>query len=342
MSVKPRRANKSNPINNKIIEPLKDDAFVAGPGQMATPLTRPIVNGVKMSNRKKRKHADSQSDYQSLDEMLVDPNVSLEMNYGTSLGPINGSNIPSTGNLVNVLVQGLQSQNEGMIGTVLDRCDSNLIRETIHSLPNEMVEELLKRLHKLFYQKGDRLIHYYNWLRTLLQEKLSVILLSKSAQQELTSLKQLFATRCDIFDRMCALRGRLSLISSLMEPTSKDGHKSGKSATINYQESSSEDEDNEDDDDDRNASDGDSEDKDLERIVVMDLSDTNNSEEDDDDDDDDDEDDDDDDDDDDGDIADEEDEDEDENKISIGKRKNISYEEEMTDGEENDEEFESA
>ena len=36
-SQKLRRIDKTNSINNKIIEPLKDGAFVIGPGQMATP-----------------------------------------------------------------------------------------------------------------------------------------------------------------------------------------------------------------------------------------------------------------------------------------------------------------
>ncbi|XP_053214039.1 WD repeat-containing protein 43-like [Panonychus citri] len=272
-SQKLRRVDKSNSINNKIIDPLKDGAFVIGPGQMATPLTKQIANGVKLSSRKKRKHTDSQSDYQSLDEMLTDPNLSI--NYGNTDGILNGDS-PSTGNLVNTLVQGLQSQNEVMVSTVLDRKDFSIIRDTVHNLPNEMVEEFLKKLHKLFFIKGDRIIHYYNWLTALLQEKLSVILMSQSAQQELTSLKHLFSTRCDIFDRMCALKGRLSLISSLMEPDHKDKELSSKNTAINYQESSSEEDEEEEDD---NSSEHDS-DRDLERIVVMDLSDQeNNSEE---------------------------------------------------------------
>ncbi|XP_074595420.1 WD repeat-containing protein 43-like [Brevipalpus obovatus] len=279
MSFKGRRKNKTNSVNNKIIEPLQNDAQILGPGQMAH-LTRPIVNGVKLRGPRKRKHVDSQSDGLSLDEMMTEneKRPHLDLNFESDDGAAtlakskDSSEIPKTDSLCHILVQGLQSQNERMIQTALQRSDPTLIRNTINSLPNDMIEPMLTHLHKFFFYKGEKNRTFIQWLEQLMRIKLSIIITTPSIQQQLASIRELLLARCEIYERVYMLKGKLNLITDQIDKNSSDkGNNSG--AKIVYNESSSEDEESSDDKNDNKGSEIDSDMDELEKMNLMELSD---------------------------------------------------------------------
>lgn len=149
-----------------------------------------MVNNAKLKGARKRKHTDSQSEGLSLDEMMADSERKANLNYETDdAAATNSANktneIPKSDNLNHILVQGLNSQNDNMIHTALQRSDPTLIRNTIIALPNDMIESLLNHLHKFLFNKGEKNRTYILWLETLLRLKLSIII-------SVSRLKQIF------------------------------------------------------------------------------------------------------------------------------------------------------
>lgn len=141
-----------------------------------------MVNG-RLKNTRKRKHTDSQSEGLSLDEMMPDSdkrsnlNTNSETDDATIPNSTNKtSEIPKSDSLNHILTQGLNSQNDNMIHTALQRSEPNIIRNTILALSNEMIEPLLDYLHKFLFNKGEKNRTYILWLETLLRLKLSIII----------------------------------------------------------------------------------------------------------------------------------------------------------------------
>lgn len=156
-----RKANASiiDHVNNKIAEPLQPkDAKIVGPAQLAP--VRPSD-----SSKSPKKVTETPTPAKKL--------KGLE----TSLSNIEftGSVPPKADSVVQLLVQGLASDDRRMLDTALHRDDEILIRNTINKLPLEFVPKLLGELQKSLFHKGDNTV-YMRWLETLFQNKLSFIL----------------------------------------------------------------------------------------------------------------------------------------------------------------------
>lgn len=106
----------------------------------------------------------------------VNLNINSEPEEGQPNATKKANEIPKSDSLNHILVQGLNSQNDNMIHTALQRSDLNIIRNTIIALPNDMIEPLLNYLHKFLFNKGEKNRTYILWLETLLRLKLSIII----------------------------------------------------------------------------------------------------------------------------------------------------------------------
>ncbi|RWS27075.1 WD repeat-containing protein 43-like protein [Leptotrombidium deliense] len=228
----------------KVTEPkTSKGAKVLGPAQMNP--AKPVLDSSTGSPRKPSHNKNTELNL-PLNERLK----ALEPE--TINGDKEMSETPRADNFVHLLMQGLQSKDRRMLDTVLSRGDVNIITNTVKKLPIEYLSSLLSELQHRLYYKGDANLVYLSWLETLLQTKLSIILTLPNIDSQLMPLLELLNIRCDIFDRVYKLKGRLNLmLSQITTETHEDTTK--KEALLKYQDSSTEDEsdkeDGEDEDD---------------------------------------------------------------------------------------------
>ncbi|RWS02222.1 WD repeat-containing protein 43-like protein [Dinothrombium tinctorium] len=223
----------------KVTEPkTSSDVKIMGPAQMNP--VKPMLSPTKLTkSTKNTNHLNENNELSlSLDERLKTVEPTDQLTEYLSSEP------PRADNFVHLLMQGLQSKDRRMLSTVLQRGDINLIKNTIKRLPMEYLSSLLEELQRHLYYKGDINFVYLKWLEALLQTKLSLILTLPNIHQQLVPILELLNIRCDIFDRMYKLRGRLNLmLSQIGEET--DNNDVSKEPLLKYEESSSDEEEEE-------------------------------------------------------------------------------------------------
>lgn len=78
--------------------------------------------------------------------------------------------------LVNVLIQGLQSNDIKMLSTVLSMNKDEILKNTIKKLPTEHVPAFLTVLEKGLCQNGEHHSNYLRWISSLLRHKISFLM----------------------------------------------------------------------------------------------------------------------------------------------------------------------
>lgn len=129
---------------------------------------------------------------------------------------------PRADSLCQLLTQGLQSADDRLLSTVLDRSDETLIRNTVQRLPITCVLALLKELHKRMHWKGARLCTYMKWIKSIIVTHTSFLTTCKEASTLLNPLVELLEARTEVFDKLCRLRGRIDLIMSQVTARNDD------------------------------------------------------------------------------------------------------------------------
>ncbi|XP_064484330.1 WD repeat-containing protein 43-like [Ornithodoros turicata] len=129
---------------------------------------------------------------------------------------------PRADNLCQLLSQGLQSDDDRLLSSVLDRSDETLIRNTVRRLPITSVLALLRELHKRMHRRGARVSTYMKWIKTIIVVHTSFLTTCKEATTLLNPLVELLEARTEVFDKLCRLRGRLDLIMSQVTGRNED------------------------------------------------------------------------------------------------------------------------
>lgn len=82
----------------------------------------------------------------------------------------------ATDSLVNVLMQGLQSNDTNMLNTVLNTMDQMVIDNTVKKLPVEYVPSLLLLLQKGLFHNSSQQTVYLKWITTVIHNKISYLM----------------------------------------------------------------------------------------------------------------------------------------------------------------------
>nr|XP_046914381.1 probable serine/threonine-protein kinase cdc7 [Dermatophagoides farinae] len=133
-----------------------------------------------------------------------------------------------TESLVNVLVQGLQSNDGKMLSTVLQTDHTDIIiMNTVKKLPIQHVPKLLNQLQKGLISGqqsqresgsnsgvGQQYSIYLKWITFLLRNRFSYLMTMPNSAEKFLPLKQLIQAKTASLEKCYQLKGRLDLILS--------------------------------------------------------------------------------------------------------------------------------
>ncbi|XP_045457412.1 WD repeat-containing protein 43 [Melitaea cinxia] len=116
-------------------------------------------------------------------------------------------------NMTKLLMQGLHSNDKGMVLSVLQRDDPAVARRTVASLPPDYVPLLLQQLADLASRRTGQCAAACTWLSAVLQTHSALLLatLGSSSSDHLTQLLAIFTHRRSHLCQLLNLKGRLDL-----------------------------------------------------------------------------------------------------------------------------------
>lgn len=156
------------------------------------------------------------------------------------LEPSTAGGADKTMSFVRLLMQGLQSKNESILMSVLDRDDTQMIESTLKSLPVECVVPLLQILHKNIQSKGFSLSHVI-WAQSLVRNHVGFLVSSPHVHTEiLLPLSDLISARTANFLPILKLKGKIEMIKGQMERNRAQVVDSNQQPLVVYQDESDE------------------------------------------------------------------------------------------------------
>ncbi|KAK6177405.1 hypothetical protein SNE40_015512 [Patella caerulea] len=205
----------------KIKSPDTADATMLAPGHMMRRKRKPSVGDMTMEDRLNA--------------------ISIE-----KPGHKKKDELPKADTLINLLSQGLQSNDKTLIERVLHHDNPQIILNTVKRLPVQLIVPFIKaisiRIHSR--QSGGAQI-LLKWLKAVLITHTSYLMTFQEIVDSLSSLYQLMEARVGMFSRLSRLQGKLDLM--LSQITSQEQEEEDTSAQqtplLLYHEESSDDDD---------------------------------------------------------------------------------------------------
>lgn len=217
---------------SKVRQPERPSgAKVLAPGHMAP--SGPLIDQSSTTSSSRKRKDSPQKPNQlplevRLDALSVDETPKVK--------------VPTTENLVHLLLQGLQSNNLKLLDTVLQRGDENAIKNTIRRLPITAIVPLLRELERRLHGRGSGSPSYLRWMKSLLLTHTSYLTTCGELEGLLGPVAQLLEGRSEAYSRMCSLRGRLNLMLSQISSKDDDEAVSSEALLVYNEESSDEEE----------------------------------------------------------------------------------------------------
>lgn len=199
--------------------------LMSGGGSTVNKKQTPATRG------EKRRNEGKQSTEQSLEERLA------------LLKPSTGGS-DKTDSYAKLLVQGLQSNNQNILMSVLDREDPHLVESSVKSLPVEYVVPLLEVLHNNIQSKSFSVSHVI-WAQSLVRHHVGFLVSSPHVQQDiLLPLSDLITARTANFLSVIKLKGKIEMIKNQMERNRNQGVEADHPPQVVLNDDSDDEEDN--------------------------------------------------------------------------------------------------
>ncbi|CAK1549357.1 unnamed protein product [Leptosia nina] len=148
------------------------------------------------------------------------------------------SKTPVSQNLTKLLIQGLHSNDKGIILTVLQKDDPAVATKTVATLPVDYVPLLLDRLVDMATRKTSQCSAACTWLTALLKSHAALLLASVTSRtaNQVTQLLAIFTHRRSHLCQLLNLKGRVDLTIS---QRSRAEDETNQEAILDYNDSSS-------------------------------------------------------------------------------------------------------
>lgn len=219
-------SKKDNNVAKVKVPEISKDLTVMVPGHM-------VPNLPTQESGARRKRKTSVGDM-SMEERLNA--ISLDQpTAGTS-----GQQAPRADTMATLLIQGLQSQDKGILRNVLQNRNVNLIRNTVKRLPVQMiiplVQELSRRMHG-HAQSGNTQVL---WIKTVLTVHTSYLMTFPDIIDTLSTLYQMMDSRVSMFGKLSRLQGKLDImLSQISNQTQEDEPLVAQAPLLQFDEDSS-------------------------------------------------------------------------------------------------------
>jgi len=147
---------------------------------------------------------------------------------------------PRTDTLAQLLAQGLHSNDQRILSSVLDRADPELIDNTVKRIPVEAVVPLVNILMKFIKGRGKVDASHAKWLRSVLALHTGYLVSVPECRDLLSPVYALLEARTAHYSQILQLRGKLELLTKQTEAAAGDTEvDTGKEALLVYQDDSS-------------------------------------------------------------------------------------------------------
>jgi len=157
------------------------------------------------------------------------------------LSTVDGSKTPPrTDTLAQLLAQGLHSNDQRILSSVLDRADPDLIDNTVRRVPAEAIVPLVQTLMRFIKGRGRVDASHAKWLRSVLGLHTGYLVSVPECQDLLSPVFALLEARTQHYSQVLQLRGKLELLTKQTEATGGEADiDAGKEALLVYQDDSS-------------------------------------------------------------------------------------------------------
>jgi len=191
-----------------------------------------LAPGSSLSSGKGKRKAEKADD----DSLPVEERISL-----LSTDPSTPSTTaPRTDTLAKLLAQGLHSNDQRILDSVLDRADLELIDNTVKKIPVEAVVPLVTVLQKYIKGRGMVNASHAKWLKAVLTVHTGYLVSVPDCQELLTPLYAMLETRTQHYSQVLQLRGKLELLTrQTMDRQGDTVVDTEKQALLVYQDESS-------------------------------------------------------------------------------------------------------
>ncbi|KAF7495879.1 WD repeat-containing protein 43 [Sarcoptes scabiei] len=232
--------------NNEVFRDDKNNNLVISP-KKSTDKSNSIEIPVNGDDIKFDHHNADKIEDMTLDDRLklIERNKNqIDVGSKSSVTVSKSKKPQSTDSLVNILIQGLQSNDVKMLSTVLQNENSDsVISNTVKRLPIEFVPILLNQLQNELCRNGENYSNYLKWITLLLRHKISYLMTIPNISEKFSPLNQLLNARTTVLDKCYQLKGRLDLILTQTKIESKKEKISFMKPKITYESDSSDDSD---------------------------------------------------------------------------------------------------
>jgi len=147
---------------------------------------------------------------------------------------------PRTDTMAQLLAQGLHSNDQRILSSVLDRADPQLIDNTVRRIPAEAVVPLVQTLMRFIKGRGRVDASHAKWLRSVLGLHTGYLVSVPECRELLTPVFALLEARTHHYNQVLQLRGKLDLLTKQTEAAGGDQEvDGGAEALLVYQDDSS-------------------------------------------------------------------------------------------------------
>jgi len=154
----------------------------------------------------KRKQEKSEKDSPSLEERLALLN--------SKAGVLDKKGIPQSDTLAQLLVQGLRSNDQNILNSVLDREDTTIIDNTVRSLPVEYLLPLLKHLQKRLQSKASANFSHVRWTHSVVRNHAGYLISARNIQKDiLAPMMDGISARSANYLQVLGLKGKVEMIT---------------------------------------------------------------------------------------------------------------------------------
>jgi U3 small nucleolar RNA-associated protein 5 len=155
--------------------------------------------------------------------------------------------LPKMNGLVEILVQGVTSNDAALLETAFSVTEPQLVRSTLQKLPADKVILVLDALVVRVTRKPVRALQLVPWMQILLQTQATALLAIPDFAERVKPLQAIIEGRTKNFKRMIQLRGKIDMLLNVTE--SEEQEINGMKVPLaRYDESDDDDDDNGDDD----------------------------------------------------------------------------------------------
>ena len=172
-----------------------------------------LAPGPTLINNRKR-----QKEKVNVNSLTVEDRLSL---LSTTSKP---SDSPKTDTLAQLLVQGLHSNDQRILNSVLDRADSVLIDNTVRTLPAQALMPLVTILQGYIKGRGAVNASHAKWLRSVLTIHAGYLVSVPACHAVLAPVFALLEARTQNYSQVLEVRGKLEMMTKQRSDQSAEHH----------------------------------------------------------------------------------------------------------------------